>query len=206
MLLWHWRQVSESLQKLLSCKMCLLSTLCTCPAQPFVFMVTHALGFPFSPCHRHCCVFPPGTFCPLTGRAGACAAPPWQTFVCRLGMEGGGSEGFSLLCTKVAFVFIPFAVCCQLVHCTAASFCVGLWWIFWGYASRLVPDLNNSRNAYAVPCLILSLLLQELSISFQACVFTLNADKNSERFITVVRCVEALPAAVCFRCSFSLVL
>lgn len=98
--------------------------------------------------------------------------------------DGGwriGWEGFSALCTKVAFVFIPSVVCCQQALCAAASFCVGLWWIFCGYASGLVPNLNNSGNAHAVPCLIPSLLLQELSVSFQARVCALNADKNTQR-------------------------
>lgn len=180
--MWHRRQVSESSQKLLSCKTRLLSTPCTCPAQPFVFMVTQALAFPFSPLQPRC-VSPAGALC-----SAHCCCALANTGV-RLGMEGGGSdagwrigwEGFSALCTKVAFVFIPSVVCCQQALCAAASFCVGLWWIFWGYASGLVPNLNNSGNAHAVPCLIPSLLLQELSVSFQARVCTLNADKNTQR-------------------------
>lgn len=96
----HFCGTEGKCQKLLSCKTCSLSTPCTCPAQPFVFMVTQALASPFSPLQPRC-VSPAGTLCPAHCRsgAGACAAAPWQTLVCASGrraedrMEGRGSDG-----------------------------------------------------------------------------------------------------------------
>lgn len=108
-----------------SCKMCVLSTLCTCPAQPFVSVMTHALSFPFSLAPR----YSPFLFIP-TGHAlsidwmapGTCVLLcPGKHLCTAFGAEGRGFERLFFSMHKGHFSFLfsftPFAVSSLLVCC-----------------------------------------------------------------------------------------